>query len=393
VGTGGRTLGDASEAVPPLTGMMRIRLASVLGRFAVMLAAAVAFGCSSEGTVGAHRTAAGGSGGQGAGAAAGGDGAAGGSDDMGRPRCGAALTHKANPPGHVPRFAEPVENPFGLSRGFLDFADMDGDGDLDLVEFERPPHRLVLRRNHGTRREPAFDMDTELLRDPGPGGAVRLADLDGDCDIDIYSADFYWSSLFILNAGDAENPVLSGDFEMVENSANTIPAELADFDGDGDVDLLSVKVMAFGSVTAFTYRENVGSSPSPVFSYALEEQCQTNPSCSNPACRPFGLPCLDGHGYPSDFQAADLDGDGDLDLLVRPVWSSPLLEFILYENVGNRLAPQFAPGRARPYDLDWTDGGLSLVDIDADGDLDFFISGPSSDGQGSSIYFYEDIGP
>jgi hypothetical protein len=390
----------------------RIRLLSVMGRFAVMLAVAVAFGCNSGETVGVHQTVPGRGDEQGAGVAAGSDGAVAGPGDREAPRCGAALTYKANPPGHVPRFAAPVENPFGFSKvgpsgfgGALAMADLDADGDVDLVELSRPfrpenpRHTLVLKRNHGTQHDPRFSADAEPLRteslQDSYGGFV-LADLDGDCDLDVLFTGYDESSGFVLNAGSAIQADLAGerieiDYSPLDsNGLHVFAGELADFDGDGDVDLLSIGTSRTAS--GWLYFENMpsGTSPPPAFSYALAEQCRADHSADNPACRPFELPYLE---YFWDLEAADLDGDGDLDLLaLQPEpGPGPPRGVTLYENVGSSRDALFAAGQEL-LALPEFSVAVSLADIDGDGDLDLFVLGWSSDGEGESIYFFEDIG-
>jgi hypothetical protein len=129
-----------------------------------------------------------------------------------------------------------------------------------------------------------------------------------------------------------------------------------------------------------------GTSPPPAFSHALGERCRADHSADNPACLPFELPYLEDFW---DLEAADLDGDGDLDLLGLGILRDPR-RVTLYENVGTSRSAQFAAGQellALP-----VCGRMFLADIDADGDLDLFVLCASRDGEGQSIYLYEDIG-
>lgn len=117
--------------------------------------------------------------------------------------------------------------------------DVDGDGDLDLY-FSHPNWqgrngRDRLYINDGRGR---FTDETEARLPAGDGLTVdaRFADLDGDGDLDMVRADRPFITVW-LNDGqgrftDATAQVLPGDI-----GAHVLAIELADFDGDGLVDI------------------------------------------------------------------------------------------------------------------------------------------------------------
>ena len=140
---------------------------------------------------------------------------------------------------------------------------------------------------------------------------------------------------------------------------------LGDLDGDGDLDAL------VGDATGIlSYFENTGSASAPAY---LQVGGST----------PFGLPDTGSFSAPA---LGDLDGDGDLDLLVG-VNSG---RFKYYENTGDGSSAAFVRvGGNAPFGLPDT-GDLStpaLVDIDADGDLDLFVG--NLDG---GIRYFKNIG-
>ncbi len=256
------------------------------------------------------------------------------------------------------------DNPFsGIDSGDLSasaFADLDGDGDLDAVvgNYWGP---LLYLENTGTALAPAFTQRTGL-DNPFDGMTFNgkhptLADLDGDGDQDAVFTDSSGNVRYLENTGTAAAP------EFTERTGGTNPfsgtslgyggaATLADLDGDGDLD--AVLSMRYGSLG---YLENTGTALAPAFTQRT--------GLDNP---------VDGIDFGS-FKAptfTDMDGDGDLDLIVGA--RDGKLHF--FENTGTAAAPVFVSrtGEDNPFDsFDLGDGHRStptFADLDGDGDLD-----------------------
>ena len=306
----------------------------------------------------------------------------------------------------LPRFVPRSSKYGGIDVGeWYRFADVDTDGDLDLLAEQRFSY-IKYYRNDGGRGAQRFALAADTLRDVDgtPISSDRqnipqLGDLDCNARADLLigrldgtvaryeaaSSDPHGAPVFRLVASEFEGiriigqqagPVLPIGPSM--HGANTMA--LADHDGDRDLDLLWGDFFEPGLLLI----PNTGTCRSPNF---------RNP----PVQFPVGSPLLtSGYNAPT---FGDLSGDGRADLVVGVLGGAynPLrtsAENLYYLARGESAAWEVRSRRLLPV-LDIGSESLpALADLDGDGDLDLLLANKldPSDLQTSFVYRFENVG-
>ena len=224
--------------------------------------------------------------------------------------------------------------------------DVDGDGDFDLLfgnSFQQ--NRLHLGDGTGS----FADATGQLPADMDVTTALALGDVDGDGDPDLLLGnDFGLPSRLYRNGGTGVFSDATG--QLPGDAGPTVSVALADVDGDGDLDALIGEGAFLGSFLFGVQDRLYFNGGAGVFSDAT------------------GLLPGDAH-LTSSIAPGDVDGDGDLDLLLG---SDDLLTGInlqnrLYLNLGGGAFAD-ASGQLPP-DAEAT-RAVALDDLD-DAELDF----------------------
>ncbi len=149
--------------------------------------------------------------------------------------------------------------------------------------------------------------------------------------------------------------------------------KLADWEGDGDLDLL-IGVGDWGEYGWDDAFDELGNwTNGPLHGYVYLAVRLPDGSYGPPRKLEAGGRPVDVYGMPSP-SLADFDADGDLDLICGEFLDG----FTYFENVGNRSEPRLAPGRrleraGRPLAMDLQMITPTAMDWDGDGDIDLIV--------------------
>jgi hypothetical protein len=242
-------------------------------------------------------------------------------------------------------------------------ADIDADDDLDLMIAGATNGATPLTKLYTNNGIGSFTEVVGTLFDTLEKGYFNFGDIDGDTDQDIiYSgSDNVFDVVAFINDG-------SGNFSLSSNIGVTNISgvlELFDADGDNDLDILIMGVDQDEEVVTNLYKNNGAGN------YTIVNNAGFNPLN-------FG-----------DIAIGDTDGDGDTDVLITGMLDSDVKsEF--YTNTGDGT---FTLVEDVPFmDLGF-DGETSFNDFDNDGDLDVFIIGSADSGLPNIFsHIYENLG-
>ncbi len=230
--------------------------------------------------------------------------------------------------------------------------DINADGKPDVVIVENLHGDVYWYKNSGTPAKDPLWRRFRITTQTIPGAYdVALADLDADGDQDVAVSTWRLSNKFVWfeNPGDPEKSESWKRHVIEENIAEPRTIRVGDFNGDGKPDLLGTARVA----NLVVWYENPGDPRSKSWVRHVIDSKSPDP----------------GHGMP-----ADLDNDGDLDVVMALGMDSHTKEtgtreIVWYENVGVRAIG--IEWKKHVIGADFDDAAEAIaVDLDGDGHLD-----------------------
>lgn len=213
-------------------------------------------------------------------------------------------------------------------------ADFNGDGDLDVAnQFQASGGGLSCWDNDGSQNFTSTAAGDTTIR------TLALGDIDGDGDIDTATGNGTSNVVAWWENASVCNPVSWTKRAIATEAAYPVVSKVVDINGDGRQDVL------FYVSSTFHWKENNGGTP---------------PTWTD---RSVGV------GFPYD--AADLDGDGDMDTLGKNTGQ----QLVWWENTGG-APPAFTQRVIANFDSAFD---ASAADMDNDGDLDVLAAARTTD--------------
>ncbi len=296
---------------------------------------------------------------------------------------------------------------YGYSPAVPIFVQIDGNADVDLfmassfTSFNDPEFgfysfpAVKYYQNDGTAvpgvSDAAFNYNSNLLADELTNFnnvSLAFADIDGDGDLDAFVGSNSYRLRLFRNDGSSFNqdnapwdPVGKTGNPMNNFDFNNFSSPVAaDFDGDGDLDLLVAEFFDEGDWedhnTNLRYFENTAGDSSPeVTDFVYVEKSDLNIS-------PFGGVDVFEEAKPV---FVDLDNDNDLDVVIGHKYNYTSELFVYINQNGEYVADPEHPLVSIINDNEETNAPV-FIDIDGDKDLDLFLA------RNFKIEFFRNIG-
>ena len=285
-------------------------------------------------------------------------------------------------------------------------ADVDGDGDLDVLSASRADHKIAWYEN--TTGTGVFSAEKVINASAVQAKCVTTGDVDGDGDLDVLSSSRTDMVIAWYENLSIHRSALFPQQSIISTVAD-FPVDItaADLDGDGDMDALA----AFNNDNLIAWYENIGCDPLAFTPHSISSAAMGAQSVhvadmdsdgdldvlsasqnddkiawyANNGLAVFGAPqvvstAADGA---SAVFAADIDGDGDIDALSA---SRSDGEIVWYESDG-----AYPPAFTDHLISNLAEGALDVfaIDLDGDGDIDVLSASQGDAGSGGKLAWYE----
>ena len=286
--------------------------------------------------------------------------------------------------------------------------DLDGDGDMDVLSASSGDHKIAWYENDGAGN---FSNQKIIIIEEIGVNRVHAADLDGDGDMDILSASWHDNKVAWYENDGAGN---FSDQKIISNQTiGAIDVYTADLDADGNIDVLSVsfedkKIAWYKNDEAGNFSDQkiistLASRPSQVYVADLDADGDLD-VISNSERRDAKIVWHenDGIGNFSDqkiinstslgrpsIYVADLDEDEDFDVLSASRYANRVT---WYENdgAGNFSTQKNISTQANDDPVVYIGPTIvHVADLDADGDLDILSTSASNNDE--KVVWYENL--
>lgn len=268
-----------------------------------------------------------------------------------------------------------------------DWHDYDGDGDLDLVAMGRYDTITAIYENQGNGQFSAVGAGLEDLQ----GGEVEWGDFNGDGRVDIIASGETSQTSgpgVYLYKQQADRSFKKVEFQVYPNGITNGSLDWADYDNDGDLDFL-ISGEIYSSANRTRVYENKGRASDGDYVFEYEGA---------------GISYVEG----SSADWGDFNGDGNPDIVItgyRNFDTGAVTKVYTGDGNGGFTAEKLSltgVGTNNSY-VSQTSGSSEWADVDGDGDLDLLVTGnttpddavtPSATLYENYVQFYspEDVG-
>ena len=285
----------------------------------------------------------------------------------------------------------------------LALGDIDGDGDLDVVESNLNTNKRIWLNSHKHINDNLMIPNPQALAKNNTY-TIALGDLDNDGDLDIVEGNLGEENLVWLNRNDSlgNSTGVFIDSNQELGTGGTTSVVLADLDSDGDLDIVEANYnegnlvrINDGSGIFTSNKKLPGSDSEPTFSIAIGDVngddlldiVEGNYGVSNRVLLNDGTGSFTaiaqaiGNYDTRSIKLTDIDGDKDLDM-VEGNYKQP-----------NRIWRNDGDGNFTDTNqtlVDSTDNyttSIATGDIDGDGDIDFVEGTANPNGSNNKVWF------
>jgi len=238
----------------------------------------------------------------------------------------------------------------GVDDSDVAFADVDNDGDQDVLITGRDNSNATIIELYLNNGAGVFTLDNTQTFTPNSFASVAFGDVDANGFPDLIVTGYTDTKLYTNTSGN-----FSYSFTFLDSLGKSA-TDLADVDGDGDLDLI-----ISGDTNGLYRTQLYNNNGSGVFTHNATVSLQ-------------GV-------FRGDNELADIDNDGDLDLLITG-YNAGTYYSKLYSNDG---AGNFSLIAGTPFDAVFA-SSVAFGDVDNDNDKDLVITGRSTSGRISKLY-------